>query len=807
MKMRLLVFILIAICICGFLSTTNAQKVITIPQLQYTSRDSLLKLDTLQNAASAIRLDKSSYWHGSGTAYNDDAKNDTVQVKGVVIVAPRTLTYTLARFNIYLQDSAGNVFGGLNVLTDDTSATAQGTGITALDTGDVVTITGKLKEYSASGQNNSLTEILCYSKGFYEKVTPVNVSSSWKNNTGVRPKPIEFVGCDTFARGLFPKPSSGEQYEGMYVRIDSVTVTAIDAGYGSFTFMDSRGNMMKMYDGSKWYTLRSHAATNSTYTPPPVGTVLKYIQGVIVDQARTGTCGDYCVMPLYPGPNELKGSTYPGDIVVSQYGPAITSLRRLPSPPKPTDIVNITYKSYNPANISQNADSTFFKYRVGTQSNVRSILPWQRVKINFVAGDTVYHASIPAQAEGSLVSYYVESWLAGVQSTSPDSSIPSFYVVRAAGPNLYDVCYSPFANGASGFAYDTVTVSGVIIADTTDIQDIATRGGRANSPLLWLQAGTSMYNGIQIWSPLGKIIDTLKRGDSVSVRGSVYGTTNRIQLAVTSMPYFRRGGSVIPAPKMQQVASSPYFDYDVLSPIGATISGTSTAYAFQEFMSMLNEVDNWYVVLRNADNQLNTAINNYGEFFISSSTTPNSIGSFYGVRVDDNGVNNYYCDTSSMYISGGIYSYNTTHLFTVGIKGNPAYLIPLYAKISYVRGILDYTNGNYKLEPRKNDDFGIITTEVFKEQNTLPTGFKLEQNYPNPFNPTTTIRYMLPMTSKVTLRIYNILGQEVESLFDGQATAGAYVVQFNASRLASGVYFYELRAGDFRDIKKMVLLK
>ena len=141
-----------------------------------------------------------------------------VQIKGVVIVAPRVLTYTLARFNIYIQDSAGHVFGGLNVLTDDTSATAQGTGITALDTGDVVTVTGKLKEYSASGQNNSLTEILCYSKGFYEKVTPVNVSSSW-NNTGVHPTPIQFVGCDSFARGLFPKPSSGEQYEGMYVSI------------------------------------------------------------------------------------------------------------------------------------------------------------------------------------------------------------------------------------------------------------------------------------------------------------------------------------------------------------------------------------------------------------------------------------------------------------------------------------------------------------------------------------------------------------------------------------------------------------
>ena len=805
MKMRLLVFILIAICICGFLSIANAQKVVTIPQLQAASRDSLLKLDALQNAASAIRLDKSSYWHGSGTAYNDDAKNDTVQVKGVVIVAPRVLTYTLSRFNIYIQDSAGHVFGGLNVLTDDTSATAQGTGITALDTGDVVTVTGKLKEYSASGQNNSLTEILCYSKGFYEKVTPVNVSSSW-NNTGVRPAPIQFVGCDSFATGLFPKPSSGEQYEGMYVSISNVTVTAVDAGYGSFTFMDPKGNMMKMYDGSQWYTYRGHANTNSIYTVPPVGTVLKYIRGVVVCQSRTGTCGDYCIMPLYPGPNELKGSKYPGDIVVDKYGPAITSLRRLPTPPKPTDTVKITYKSYNPANAYQKADSTFFRYRVGTQTNVRSILNWQRTRIDSTAGDTVYHAIIPPQAEGSLVSYFVESWLAGVQSILPDTTIPTFYVTRAAGPTLYDVCYSPFTNGASGFAYDTVTVSGVIVADTSDIKDITTRGGRANAPLLWLQSGTSAYNGIQIWSPLGPIVDTLKHGDSVSVKGSVYGTTNRTQLAVTSMSLLKRG-AVIPAYKIQTASSSPYFDYDVLAGVATTITGTSSYVAFQGYMSMLNEVDNWYIVLSNADNSLNTAINNYGEFFIAPSTAPNSYGSFYGCRVDDNGINNYYCDTNAQYISGWMYSFNNVHPFAAGIKGNKAYLIPLYAKFSYIRGILDYSNGSFKLQPRTNLDYGAMTVGVFKEQNTLPTGFKLEQNYPNPFNPMTTIRYMVPIASKVTLRVYNILGQEVESLFDGQAGAGAYVVQFDASRLATGVYFYELRAGDFRDIKKMVLLK
>ena len=93
------------------------------------------------------------------------------------------------------------------------------------------------------------------------------------------------------------------------------------------------------------------------------------------------------------------------------------------------------------------------------------------------------------------------------------------------------------------------------------------------------------------------------------------------------------------------------------------------------------------------------------------------------------------------------------------------------------------------------------------EPNVTPKAFTLSQNYPNPFNPSTTIRYSLTTKSNVTLRIYNILGQQVESLVNMEQGAGSYVVQYNASRLSTGVYFYELRAGDYRDIKKMLLLK
>jgi len=90
---------------------------------------------------------------------------------------------------------------------------------------------------------------------------------------------------------------------------------------------------------------------------------------------------------------------------------------------------------------------------------------------------------------------------------------------------------------------------------------------------------------------------------------------------------------------------------------------------------------------------------------------------------------------------------------------------------------------------------------------SMPTEFRLEQNYPNPFNPATTIRYELPQAGIVTLKIYDILGKEVVTLVNEQKDAGRYTVQFNASKLASGVYVYRLKVNDFISTKKMTLIK
>jgi poly(3-hydroxybutyrate) depolymerase len=88
-----------------------------------------------------------------------------------------------------------------------------------------------------------------------------------------------------------------------------------------------------------------------------------------------------------------------------------------------------------------------------------------------------------------------------------------------------------------------------------------------------------------------------------------------------------------------------------------------------------------------------------------------------------------------------------------------------------------------------------------------PSHFSLDQNYPNPFNPTTTISFSLPAARPVTLKIYDILGQEVATLIQEVLVSGRHVVRWNASGLASGVYFYRLQAGEFTQTKRLLLLK
>ena len=124
---------------------------------------------------------------------------------------------------------------------------------------------------------------------------------------------------------------------------------------------------------------------------------------------------------------------------------------------------------------------------------------------------------------------------------------------------------------------------------------------------------------------------------------------------------------------------------------------------------------------------------------------------------------------------------------------------------------IDENPGSGKFEYRlkqidNNGNFG-YSAAIEVEINQLPTELKLYQNYPNPFNPSTVISWQLPVSGHVSIKVYDILGNEVAALVDDNLSAGNYEIEFDASQLSSGVYFYSLSAGDFHQTKKMIVLK
>jgi hypothetical protein len=103
----------------------------------------------------------------------------------------------------------------------------------------------------------------------------------------------------------------------------------------------------------------------------------------------------------------------------------------------------------------------------------------------------------------------------------------------------------------------------------------------------------------------------------------------------------------------------------------------------------------------------------------------------------------------------------------------------------------------------------VILTQTMgvKEEMSIPEKFSLLQNYPNPFNPTTNIKFTIPSSNFTSLKIFDLLGKEVAVLVNEKKDAGEYTIPFNAARLPSGIYFYQLRSGNFVEAKKMVLMK
>lgn len=124
--------------------------------------------------------------------------------------------------------------------------------------------------------------------------------------------------------------------------------------------------------------------------------------------------------------------------------------------------------------------------------------------------------------------------------------------------------------------------------------------------------------------------------------------------------------------------------------------------------------------------------------------------------------------------------------------------------------IINKTTNTATFESTTLSNFYIVTGSAVtgvEAESELPAAFELKQNYPNPFNPTTTISYLIPTAGNVSLKVYDILGNEVVQLVNGFQNAGSYSIKFDGKNLASGIYFYRLNSGSFSSVKKLTLIK
>jgi hypothetical protein len=138
------------------------------------------------------------------------------------------------------------------------------------------------------------------------------------------------------------------------------------------------------------------------------------------------------------------------------------------------------------------------------------------------------------------------------------------------------------------------------------------------------------------------------------------------------------------------------------------------------------------------------------------------------------------------------------------ISGSDTFSVVL---VSYIN------NGGQGVIPLAVGNYGIMTegipipNSIQDGDISMPLEFILCQNYPNPFNPTTKIKYQIPELSFVSLKVYDVLGNEVTTLVNEEKAIGTYEISWHAENLPSGVYFYQLKAGTFIETKKMILLR
>jgi hypothetical protein len=518
------------------------------------------------------------------------------------------------------------------------------------------------------------------------------------------------------------------------------------------TFDRTSSGGFRIYDSNN---TQLNIGTKSNYyyqnPAPDDGTVLEYIKGYI-ETRSVGSGG----VTLNPG--------FRDDYNVLLYAPQFSNVTRNP--------VLVGYGQSVTVNVEiQDQDGSITSAKLFYRKNMMGAN--NELAMNNVSGNT-WQAVIPAQNDSSFIDFFF--WAQDNDNNTSlfpaDTATGRYhYLVLDRPLTIQDVQYSPLGSGFSGYNSYNVTVRGIVTVDTTDIE--GTETGTILGSQVYIQNGSGRWSGINIF---GAEADDVRRGDDITVTGPVNENFNVTRIGNTSTPV---------AITLHSTGNSLPDATPLKTSIIADI--TNSAVQAERWEGVLIKYENITVADENADGS-------------PGPHSPPTNSNYGDIQV---------IDDSSQHVTRVSLQYGTHQYHNVWFDSLASLPIRIRENDTFdeLVGVLYYSFGNYKLLPRKDDDFVGHTTDVDNELE-LPNEFELTQNYPNPFNPSTKINYSLPVQANVTLKIFNILGQEVMTLVDNELiSAGNHEISFNANGLPTGIYIYSLIANDFVQTKKMILLK
>jgi hypothetical protein len=434
------------------------------------------------------------------------------------------------------------------------------------------------------------------------------------------------------------------------------------------------------------------------------------------------------------------------------------------------------------------------------------------------AGGSVALSALPAVVTVGTITQPILSVLPADCSVSSDAGTTSFDVSNTGVGTMSWTATSSQSwaiinSGSSGTSGGTISVSYSANSSTASSRTATitvAASGATGSPkqVTITQSGTSTGNLVAYYPFTGNANDVSGNGHN----GTVFGATlTSDRFGNSSSAFAFNGSSYIRAPNssaLQPGAGS--FSLSTWIYVAAVDNAKSDTYII-DMSDGDSDYSGYELMFDHATGKI-VFYFHYDDYWAHQTTPTNSttvqVGKWYHVVA----VLNRAQATADLYLNGVLENSRTSD------PNNVTALSDLYfgrrnlysPSDAYLQGRVDDT----RMYNRALTEAEILAlynenkpTDIKGSEDISPEGFSLSQNYPNPFNPSTTIRYGLPERSRVSLAVYNTLGQQVTVLQNGEQEAGYYDAKFDASTLPSGVYFSRLQAGSYVETRKLCLVR